>query len=927
MGRRNACFAFLIVLALCGCARAQCEAIWTDNIVPASLGFGIIRDVAFYDADGEGPQAPMLYKCGAVVSAGWTSGEFSRLEGDRWVDLRVRPNGTTIGGARRMLVYDSDGDGPARPLLVICGSMQINGQGSRVHSILTWNGDELGGLGPPTDGGVKAMTLHDFDGEGPGVPSLVVGTQWPDSILPDRVVKWTGSGWVPVGVNSGPFAEGLCSWDHDGIAATPPLLAAAGWQGLHILGEEGEWSTVPGNSTRMMGVEAFDEDGDGPAAPSLFVAGEFQAADSSRTSLLRWNASGWTDLQVHGTVNAVCAFDPDGPGPAPDVLVLGGMAINVEGVDLGIVASWDGIEWDGLAGPGASNNPVLGLRVLDDPSGVWGGSPRLVASGQITFVGDNVVSGCASWDGTQWSALTDHLEGRARRIEVIDPDSAGPRHADIVIAGQFRELAGHRVSGIARWDGSAWHPMGEGVLPEGAGTPEVSALESHDPDGAGPLDAAPVVAISSTRVVKRWSGTAWDTIGQIPDGSFIDLVSYRPFEGAPEILVACGTFTAIDGVAVNGVAGWANGSWSGLGSGVGPWVTALVNYDEDGSGPGEAVLVAAGSFTTLGDGTPAARFAAWDGDHWTAFGNSSNPTFQFNILAVLDDGIDPPVLLAARRLSTLISKWTNGEWTPLPSPFPTLGGVAVFDEDGSGPGRASFFASGFDATDQTPPFPSVKRLDGDQWTVVQGGNISPGVGELAVYDPDGPHGEPPLLVGVSDGYLYYPSSTSNYQVRTIGFLVEYGRPALDVVLESPPAIVIGQFGRPLSLAVGTTGGTAEFRWWHDGNEVKEGQGISGAFTSTLVFESLAGFDRGEYTLEATNRCGTSFAGPIDLRVRTCQGDANGDDQVNMADILSVLDSWLATYQPATGMGDGTADGIVNFEDVTAVLLAWGNPCR
>jgi probable HAF family extracellular repeat protein len=58
----------------------------------------------------------------------------------------------------------------------------------------------------------------------------------------------------------------------------------------------------------------------------------------------------------------------------------------------------------------------------------------------------------------------------------------------------------------------------------------------------------------------------------------------------------------------------------------------------------------------------------------------------------------------------------------------------------------------------------------------------------------------------------------------------------------------------------------------------------------------------------------------------CAGDANGDGQVNFADITDVLGNWLNDYTPGTGPGDTNGDGLVNFADITAVLGNWLSVC-
>lgn len=58
----------------------------------------------------------------------------------------------------------------------------------------------------------------------------------------------------------------------------------------------------------------------------------------------------------------------------------------------------------------------------------------------------------------------------------------------------------------------------------------------------------------------------------------------------------------------------------------------------------------------------------------------------------------------------------------------------------------------------------------------------------------------------------------------------------------------------------------------------------------------------------------------------CQGDADGDNDRDFADITAVLANFGATYPGTNGLGDADHDMTVNFADVTAVLGAFGMAC-
>ncbi len=67
----------------------------------------------------------------------------------------------------------------------------------------------------------------------------------------------------------------------------------------------------------------------------------------------------------------------------------------------------------------------------------------------------------------------------------------------------------------------------------------------------------------------------------------------------------------------------------------------------------------------------------------------------------------------------------------------------------------------------------------------------------------------------------------------------------------------------------------------------------------------------------------AITGPCTITPPPCNGDANGDGQVNFADITAVLSNWQTNG--ANG-GDANHDGVVNFADITTVLSNWQQPC-
>ncbi len=49
-----------------------------------------------------------------------------------------------------------------------------------------------------------------------------------------------------------------------------------------------------------------------------------------------------------GPVHALATWDPDGPGPSPELLIAGGEFDAIGGIGAGHTAAWDGTAWRGM---------------------------------------------------------------------------------------------------------------------------------------------------------------------------------------------------------------------------------------------------------------------------------------------------------------------------------------------------------------------------------------------------------------------------------------------------------------------------------------------------------------------------------------------------------------------------------------------------
>jgi hypothetical protein len=150
----------------------------------------------------------------------------------------------------------------------------------------------------------------------------------------------------------------------------------------------------------------------------------------------------------------------------------------------------------------------------------------------------------------------------------------------LIAGGCFAKAGDVPANGIARWNGTAWQPMG-------AGLNCVSALAVYN----GEL-------IAASGSVVRWNGATWEPLGTGLGGGVYALTVYNG-----ELVVA-GWFSSGSGAPGDRIARWNGLEWQPMGTGMNQPVEALAVYNGQ--------LIAGGEFLTAG-GNVSAYWARWNG--------------------------------------------------------------------------------------------------------------------------------------------------------------------------------------------------------------------------------------------------------------------------------------------------------------------------
>jgi len=609
----------------------------------------------------------------------------------------------------------------------------------------------------PSMGGSVINAMLGYD-DGTGTQLYVTG----DS----GIRRWNGSSWNTPGFVDGRI-EDLAEFNDGTGNALYAVGSFVGINGVPATGcgafDGSAWQGFSGlNSNEVAAVVLYDAG----AGPEPYVGGTFTSASGNACSrIARWNGSSWqpvgtglnntvSAMAVHndGSGNAlyVCGqFSQAGGVPAMKVAKWNGSAWSAVGAGLNgfsanVLASldvgggarlyaggnfsvsgegrmllvWDGATWSPV-GDGGTSGTCSALAVYDDGAG-----SKLFAGGSIGFAGGQSVQSIVRLDGNSWTKPGGGFNGPVASLCVFDDGTGSKLYAG---GGFYHAFGVGTVEHVARWNGTAWSAVGQGLAPEGGSTfnGEVNSLNVcdfgagsilvaggyFDRSGAKPLasmaqwDGSGWAGVSSAGVLKgnrvksmvvnnsgtnsvlyfaglfgrcgvevcrgvaRWNGSEWEAVGSPGDGFDNTATAAAVYDGGsgPALYVG-GDFQNVHGVPASRMARWDGAAWSAVGSGVNLGVGCLLVHDD---GAGSALFVA-GGFTTAG-GTSAPAIARWNGAAWSGVGGGMTSGTSVRAMAVYDEGAGPALYAGGTftemggTLATNIARWDGSAWTAVES--------------------------------------------------------------------------------------------------------------------------------------------------------------------------------------------------------------------------------------------------------------------
>jgi trimeric autotransporter adhesin len=599
------------------------------------------------------------------------------------------------------------------------------------NRVARWTGQQWEPLGSGLGGTANALVIFD-DGGGPALYATGSFTTAGGNAI-NRIAKWNGTDWSALGSGLSNIGLALAVFDEDGPGPLPPHLFAGGQfteaggaTAPYIARWNGAtWSALETGCDSPVQVLAVEDLGTGP---SLYLGGFFlNAGGTSANRIARWDGSTFHALgQGAGSnVEAIGSFDPDGPGPLPRELIAGGGFTTIGGVSANRIARWNGSTWADMgAGVGST---VTRVRQYDDGSG-----PALYVGGYFTTAGGSSANRVARWNGSTWATLGTGTSGTVFDIVRFD-DGRGER---LFVGGGFTSAGGAIAGRIAAWNGQHWSGLGRGV------DAAVEAITSHD-FGAGTsiyIGGSFIRAdgIEANRIA-RFDGTSFYPLGTgMPSGTVNAITG---FAGS---IYAAGTFTQAGGMTANRIARWDGAAWHplivGTANGVPSTVNAMTVWN-DGTG---ATLYITGSFTSTGGVSGTSRIARWNGANWSQLAGGINNVG--NALAVFNDGTGEALYVggtftaAGGSPASRIARWNGSAWADVGGGLNnTVNTLAVYND-----GTPRLYAGGTFTVAGATSVNRIARWDGTSWADVATG-VNGAVSSMGVYSQQTPSAGAPAL--------------------------------------------------------------------------------------------------------------------------------------------------------------------------------------
>ncbi len=518
----------------------------------------------------------------------------------------------------------------------------------KVMHIAQWNGTTWNGMGGGFLNGGLAPNVDVIKVIGSYVYAGGAIASSPSNTEPlYNVARWNGSMWLPIGTGADGGVNDILA-DGDDIYFAGAFQTIDGDSGVHVV----RWNTTSNTWSALGGglyqgfpgvgsVIKLHKDG-----TSIFAGGYF-GSTTNRTlnSIAEWKIpeEKWYQMGkgMNTYVYALSYHSPD--------MYAGGIFTQAGSEVLGKIAKFSDGQWrsldSGMTSPVGAN--VYGLASSNDD---------LYAVGFIWRASGVDARNIARWNyGTNtWNALGSGLTGGLFYTYTVAVSGS-----NVYVGGDFTTAGGVPASRIARWDGTTWHALGDGVN----GNVRAIAVKGSDVYVGGEFTTAGGITVN---YIAKWDGTNWTALG-----SGMEYWVYSLAFSGDDLYVG-GIFTSAGGVSANKIAKYntVTNTWSALGAGV----------DWYGGGAANAIAVrgknvyVGGLFATAG-GASANNIAVWNDSSatWSTLGSGVNN--EVHVLQFDADGklyVGGKFTFAGGKSSAYIGIYDASSAGPPTAPQPTI---------------------------------------------------------------------------------------------------------------------------------------------------------------------------------------------------------------------------------------------------------------
>jgi hypothetical protein len=271
----------------------------------------------------------------------------------------------------------------------------------------------------------------------------------------------------------------------------------------------------------------------------LYMAGDFDSAGSVAVNkIAKWNGTSWSSVGngIKGSfVNDLIVYNGE--------LYAGGQFDTAGNVYAHNIAKWNGTSWSPVAG--GTNNGVFGFGIYNN---------ELLVGGNFTLAGSINTRSFAKWNGSAWSTFGTGFSKLSATAEVYCFKTV---NNEVYIGGAFDSANGISAHNIVKWNGTQFSALGNGIILSPTFSPYnawVVGMEVFNNElyVTGLFSSAGTINANN---IAKWNGSTWSNIGNGLSTGTVSVPNYGlSLANYSSELYVGGKFSTAGTVAVNNIA-------------------------------------------------------------------------------------------------------------------------------------------------------------------------------------------------------------------------------------------------------------------------------------------------------------------------------------------------------------------------------------